>query len=179
MRRLLPIVAIAAGLAAAPGAHAQGGQLEVLGAKGKRGSATVYQGRCKYGVFGPRGVLQVGEYPPLVSGANTRRRTRRERTRVRYRVKITNALNGYTPIATSSWSSFIRVRQNQRKTWNGFTGWDMDWQGGYGLDVRIEWWNSRRRIGWRTYRLNAFQFYDQYNRGPYGPITYCYKYTVN
>ncbi len=160
--------------ALAPAAYAQGGPAP----KNKRGKATVYQARCKYGVFGPRGVLQVGTRPPLVSGANTKRRTRRERTRVRYRVSVTDAFQGFGTLVTSGWSDFIRVRQSQRRTWTGFTSWDMEWRGNYGLDVRIEWWNSRRRVGWRDYRINAFQFFNQYNAGPFGPISSCYKYTA-
>jgi hypothetical protein len=27
-----------------------------------------------------------------------------------------------------------------------------------------------------AYRLSAFQYFDQYNVGPFGPISSCYKY---
>ena len=33
-------------------------------------------------------------------------------------------------------------------------------------------------IGWRAYRTRSFRFFDQYNRGPFGPISSCYKYTA-
>jgi hypothetical protein len=52
----------------------------------------------------------------------------------------------------------------------------MDWRGNYGVDIRVEWWNSKRMVGWRTYRLSAFQYFDQYNVGPFGPLSSCYKY---
>jgi len=165
-------VAVLLALALPASALAQGGG----GVTNKRGKATIWQGKCKYGVFGPRGVLQVGVPAPRVSGANTRRRTRRERTYVRYRVYVTNAFSGAT-LATSSWSAFIRVRQSGTGTWSGPTTFDMEWRGNYGADIRIEWWNSKRMVGWGAYRTAAFQFYDQYNVGPFGPISSCYKYT--
>jgi hypothetical protein len=165
-------VAVLLALAAAPPALAQ----DVIGAVGKPGAATTWQGTCKYGVFGPRGVLQVGVPAPDVSGANTRRGTRRERTYVRYRVDATDALSDFATLAASAWSGYIRVRQSETRSWSGLTIFDMDWQGNYGADISIEWWNSKRRIGWRVYRTRAFGFYDQYNVGPYGPISSCYKY---
>ena len=69
------IVAGLLALAAAPQASAF-----QLNAEGKRGSSAVPTGSCTYGVFGPRGILTVGLAPPTVSGANTNRQTRRERT---------------------------------------------------------------------------------------------------
>ena len=108
-------------LLVAPAAVAQ----DVLGGAGKRGAATVWQGTCKYGVFGPRGVLQVGVPAPSVRGANTRRRTRRERTRVRYRVYVTDASANHATLTVSSWSAFIRVRQSSTRTWAGPTVFDM------------------------------------------------------
>lgn len=165
-------VMAALALAAAPTALAQGGG----GGSNKRGGATVWRGYCKYGVFGPRGVLRVGTPAPTVSGANTRRGTRREVTRVRYRVFVTNAYSG-AALVTSSWSGFLRVRQSSRRTWSGSTLFDMVWQGNYGSVVQIEWWNASRRVGWGNYRTGSFNFFDQYNRGPYGPISSCYKYT--
>ena len=164
------IVALLFAFAAAPQASAY-----QLNAKGKTGSSAVFRGSCKYGVFGPRGILTVGVAPPTVSGANTKRRTGRERTYVRYRVEITDASRGYATIASSSWSSKILVRQNQSRTWTGTTFFDMDWRGSYGADVLIEWRSSRRRVGWRWHRITAFDYYDQYNRGPHGPFAYCVR----
>ncbi len=66
------IVALLFAFAAAPQASAY-----ELNAKGKTGFSAVFRGSCKYGVFGPRGILTVGVTPPTVSGANTKRRTRR------------------------------------------------------------------------------------------------------
>jgi hypothetical protein len=146
-----------------------------LNAKGKTGTSTVVRGTCKYGVFGPRGVLTVGVAPPIVSGANTKRRTRRERTYVRYFVEVTDASRGYTTLTRSGWSSKILVRQNRTRTWSGATLLPMDWQGSYGADVFIEWRTSRRRVGWRWERVAAFDYYDQYNRGPHGPFSYCFR----
>ena len=167
---LLAIVGVVLALALATQASAY-----TLNADGKRGSSAVPTGSCTYGVFGPRGILTVGVAPPTVTGANTNRRTRRERTYVRYRVEVTDAARDYATITSSGWSSKIFVRQNQSRTWSGATYLEMDWRGSYGADVLVEWWNSKRRIGWRWHRVTAFDYYDQYGRGPYGPFSYCFR----
>jgi hypothetical protein len=173
---LLALVALVV-LAAPPSASAE--QVTIIGGAGKRGTATLWQGTCKYRIFVRTGLLVVGVPTPTVTGANTRRRTRRERTFVRYRVDATDAFNDFSRLVTSSWSDYIQVRQSETGTWTGEpTTFDMDWRGNYGADIRVEWWNSKRMIGWRVYRLSAFQFFDQYNVGPFGPISSCYKYTV-
>ena len=173
IRTLVRVVVVLAVVAVPPAAHAG-----VIGGAGQRGASIVGQGTCKYGVFGPRGVLQVGVAQPAVSGANTRRGTRRERTWIRYRVFVTDAFRDFATVATSSWSDFIRLRQSDGGTWSSPTILDMDWRGNYGADVRIEWWNSKRMIGWRAHRVTEFLFYDQYDVGPFGPISSCYKYTA-
>ena len=164
------IVALLFALATVPQASAY-----ELNSKGKTGSSTVFRGSCTYGVFGPRGILTVGVAPPVVSGANTKRRTRRERTYVRYRVEVTDAFRNYATLTTSGWSSRILVRQNRSRTWSGTTFLQMDWRGSYGADVLIEWRTSRRRVGWRWHRVTAFDYYDHYNRGPHGPFSYCFR----
>jgi hypothetical protein len=166
--------AVLLALAAAPVASAQ--QVTVIGGAGKRGEAALWQGTCKYRIFVRTGLLMVGIPAPTVTGANTRRRTRRERTSVRYRVEVTDAFNNFASLSTSSWSGFIRVRQSERLTWTGETTFEMDWRGNYGANILIEWWKSKRTIGWRVYRLSAFQYFDQYNVGPFGPLSSCYKY---
>ena len=173
---LTGIVALVA-LALAPQAWAQGAPGSTLGGSGKRGRSAIGQGSCKYGVSGPVGFLRVAVAPPSVSGANTKRGTRRERTYVRYRVYVTDANRDNATLQVSGWSSSIAVRQSGWRSWAGITTFDMDWRGNYGADIRIEWWNSRRMIGWRAHRLSAFAFYDQYNVGPFGPLSSCYKYT--
>jgi len=171
---LLALIALFA-LAAAPLASAQ--QVTVIGGAGKRGTATLWQASCKYRIFVRTGLLIVGVATPTVTGANTRRRTRRERTYVRYRVYATDAFNNFPTLTTSSWSDYIRVRQSETGTWTGEpTTFEMDWRGNYGVDIRVEWSNSKRMVGWQAYRLSAFQYFDQYNVGPFGPISSCYKY---
>ena len=177
MKRKAPIAVLLALAIAPAGAAAQGAPPEsadVLGGAGKRGKATIWRGTCKYGFFSPQGVLQVGVLAPSVSGANTRRGTRRERTYVRFRVWVTNAFNGAT-VTTSGWSDFVRVRQSGRRSWPAPTVFTMRWEGNYGTDIRVEWWNSKRRIGWRAYRTRTFGYWDQYSRGPFGPLSSCYK----
>jgi hypothetical protein len=149
-----------------------------LNAKGKTGGSIDYRGSCKYGVYGPRGVLRVGVESPTVRGANYKRGTRRETSYVRFRVEVTDAYRDYATLTSSGWSSWVRVRQNGSRTWSGLTFFNMDWRGSYGADLLVEWWNlSRtRRIGWRWHRNNSFNYYDHYGRGPYGPFSYCYRY---
>jgi len=147
-----------------------------LSSGGKTGGSTDYRGSCKYGVFGPRGVLTVGVESPTVSGANTKRGTRREITSVRFRVEVTDAFRDHATLTSSGWSSRIRVRQNRSRTWSGLTFQQMDWRGSYGADILVEWWNSTRRVGWRWHRNNSFNYYDHYGRGPYGPFSSCYRY---
>ena len=168
MTRVLLAVVTAAvlALAAAPQASAY-----VLTSVGKTGRSSATSGTCKYGVFGPRGVLTVGVDQPTVTGANTRRRTRSERTWVRYRVDVTNAYS-FDTIMPSGWSGWFSVRQNRWAYLPG-SAFDMDWQGYYGADVLIEWWNSTRRLGYRWHRLETFGYDDHYNRGPWGPFSNC------
>jgi len=147
----------------------------VLNSKGRTGGSTVYRGSCAHRIFGPRGILRVAVPTPTVSGANTKRRTRREKTYVRFRVEVVDALSNYETLSSSDWSEWIRVAQNRERTWPGSTSFDMDWRGGYDVDVLIEWHNAKRRVGWRWQRTSAFDYYDSYNRGPYGPFSYCYK----
>jgi hypothetical protein len=140
--------------------------------RGKTGRSAAKVGSCKYGVYGPNGILTVGIDSPVVTGANTRRRTRRERTWVRYRVDVTNAGGSYETLMESGYSDFFRVRQNKRYSLPGST-FNMDWRSYYGADVLIEWWNSTRRIGYRWHRLEQFLYFDNYNRGPWGPFPNC------
>jgi hypothetical protein len=167
VKRAGVIAALLALLAATPQTSAY-----PLGAGGKTGKSGAELGTCKYGVFGTRGILTVGIGSPLVTGANTRRGTSREQTWVRYRVDVTNAGGSYETLLASTYSSFFPVRQNQQ-TSLPVSSFNMDWQAYYGADVLIEWWNSRRRIGYRWHRLEQFFYVDHYNRGPWGPFPNC------
>ena len=150
-------------------------QSVVVGEAGVRGASVVGQGTCGYRIFGPRGVLQVGIGQPAVGGANTRPRRAGERTYVRYRVFVTDAWNGYATVTSSGWSGWLTLTDGTGGTWSSPTVFDMDWRGNYGADVRIEWWNARRMVGWRAQRVTAFGYYDQFNTGPYGPMGSCAK----
>lgn len=142
---------------------------------GKTGRSAAEKATCKYGVFGPRGILNVGIVAPAVTGANTRARTRRERTYVRYRVDVTNAASNHETILSSRWSGWRFLRESQSASLPPMF-FDMDWQGYYGADVLIEWWTSKRRIGFRWHRLEEFLYVDHYNRGPWGPFPNCNRY---
>jgi hypothetical protein len=150
-------------------------QAEVTGGEGWRGASYVPQGSCKYSNNTLRGWLTTSVPPPSVTGANTRRRKRNERTRVRYAVWLVDAYTGAT-YAVSNWSASLLVRERSWRGWSSGTSFDADWRNNYRLELRIEWWRSGRRIGWRSHRVTAYKFYDHYNTGPYGPIAWCTRY---
>ena len=153
-------------------------QSTVLSGAGARGSSYIPEGRCKYGNTGLRGFLDTSVGPPTVSGVNRRRRRRHERSWARYRVELVDVAAGHATLTTSAWSSWLSVREDVTRTWAGNTGFTADWRGNYRLDVLIEWWTSKRRIGWRWHRLLRYGFIDQYNTGPYGPISSCHHFQV-
>jgi hypothetical protein len=153
-------------------------QSYVLTGAGARGSSYLPEGRCKYGNTGLRGILDTGVAPPVVGGANVRARRRNERTWVRYRVELVDVNAGHATLITSNWSGWLRVSERATRTWTGFSAFAADWRGNYRLDVLIEWWTSKRRIGWRWHRLERYAFFDQYNTGPYGPISSCHHFQV-
>lgn len=126
-------------------------------------------------MFGTRGILKVGVVAPAVTGANTRARTRRERTYVRYRVDVTNASPSYDTVFSSGWSTWLYLRQSDAGSLPA-RDFGMDWRGYYGADVLIEWWNSKRRVGFRWHRFEKFLYIDHYNRGPWGPFPNCSRY---
>lgn len=50
------------------------------------------------------------------------------------------------------------------------------WDGApYWIDVRVEWWTSKRQIGWEAHRIYRYLYTDEYNAGPYGPFSSCYR----
>jgi hypothetical protein len=153
-------------------------QSNVLSGAGARGSSYVPEGRCKYGNTGLRGFLDTSVAPPVVSGANRFARRRSERTWVRYRVELVDANAGHATLVESSWSSWILVGERARRTWTGTSAFTGDWRGNYRLDVLVEWWTSSTRVGWRLHRLVSYDFFDQYNTGPYGPISSCHHFQV-
>ncbi len=169
---LLAALAALACLALASAAHASS---VVTGGAGKRGASLASGGTCAYRIFGTRGVLQLGVTQPIVSGPDRRRRRARERSFARYRVYVTDVANGYATVATSEWSDWLTVREGDGSWWSSPTIFELDWRGNYGADVLVEWWTSRRMIGWRTHRVTAFQYFDQFDTGPYGPMSSCAK----
>jgi hypothetical protein len=159
-------------------ATSAGAQSTVLSQAGARGYSSLLQGACKYGNTGLRGILTTSTSPPVVSGANLRRRRTRERTWVRYRVELVDVNAGHSTLARSNWSSAIRVSERATRTWTGSTPFTTDWRGHYRLDVLIEWWTSKRRVGWRWHRLMSYGWFDQSGTGPWGPISSCHHFQV-
>ena len=164
-RASLGLAALVTCLAVAP-AHAY-----VLASAGKRGASRSSAARCEYRNTGLRGYLTLTAFPPVVRGANLRR-GRRDLTWVRYKAYWVDGYTGNT-LVSSGWSSWRLASDRRRTTWGGSTYWSADWRGNYLLDIRVEWWKRSRRIGWRAHRTGTYYYYDQYDRGPYGPFSSC------
>jgi hypothetical protein len=148
---------------------------EVLTTRGKHGaSSTSRGGDCWYRNTGLRGYLVTRVWPPTVTGANLRRR-HKDRTWVHYRAELVDAADGHRTLASTGYSSWLRVREGRRRTWSGLTSLDADWRGSYRIDVLVEWWNRTRRVGYRWHRVKAYNYYDEYNVGPFGPFSSCYR----
>lgn len=148
------------------------GQSVVIGEAGSRGYSAVSTNTCAYRVVVARGILRIGVRGPTVSGANPRPRRRNERTYVRFKIYVTDRAAGDATLIESGWSDWLTLREWETAAW-GPTYYDMDWRGNYGVDVRIEWWNARRLLGWRAQRVTAFHYFDQYGVGPIGPLAWC------
>ncbi len=169
---------VTAGLVAACLLGAAPAQADVLlGSGGIPGRSSVSEpSRCKYSrTAGPNSWLEVATAPPVAVGANLRR-GRRDYTRVRYAVWLSDAERDYATVARSGWSGWIRVHDGQARTWTGVTSFTAAWYGVYSLDVRIEWWRSGRLRGWRAHRIGSYQFFNQFNVGPLGPFGRCANY---
>ncbi len=173
---LAAALAASAGAQGSPGGGSPGGgaQGDILGQGGKRGASAIPRGACKYGNNGLNGFLRTSAVPPAVSGANVRRRAG-DVTRARYRAYLVDASQGHATLEVSGWSGWLRVREGRGSTWQGETAFSGGWRGNYRMDVRIEWWRSGRLVGWRAYRITTYNYFDQYNRGPNGPLSSCYK----
>lgn len=140
---------------------------------GKRGRVSLPTARCDYRVFVRSGVLQVTSAAPTVKGPNIRA-GRIDRRWARYRLFLMN--NAGRVIQTSTYSAWLRVRDDRWKTWSGSTMFSAAWDGApYWIDVRVEWWNSKRQIGWEAHRIYRYLYTDEYNAGPYGPFSSCYR----
>jgi hypothetical protein len=150
-------------------------QAQVTGGAGWRGSSYLPQADCKYSNNGLRGWLTASVSGPSVTGTNTSRRRHYERSWARYAVWLVGVYSGST-YAVSNWSSWLRVRERSWRSWNGITALSADWAGDYRLEVRFEWWRNGRRIGWRSHRITSYRYFDQYNVGPYGPLSWCMAY---
>ncbi len=168
---LLVVAGLATVAAAAPAARAD----IILGQHGRTGySAAQEPAGCRYRVFPGRGVLTASTAPPVVKGVNLRR-GRRDRSLVRYRVFFTAQHNDQT-VDVSGWSGTLRVSDRRAVTWAGApTAFDGDWRLGYYLDIRVEWWRRGRLLGWRAHRIDTYHYFNQYNAGPIGPLTWCAK----
>lgn len=147
-------------------------QAEVTGGAGFRGSSSVPQGTCHYRNSGLRGWLAVGVPSPAATGVNTTSSNHDEQSYVRYAVWLVNYYSGTTQQA-SSWSSWLSVRERSWRSWTSGTSFNADWRGDYRLVLRFEWWRGTRRLGWRSHRITAYKWFNQYNVGPFGPMLWC------
>ncbi len=138
------------------------------------GRMGVRMGTCKYGVQGPVGFLQAVIWPPNVAAPNLRRGVV-DATWARYRAVLVDANSG-TPLWRTRWSGWLRAVDNEFRTWTGKTvlaKWD--WRGNYVVRVKVEWWNSTRKLGQKWWALHRYGYLNEYNVGPFGPMTTCFK----
>ena len=143
-------------------------------AANRPGSSRVRMGTCKYDVRGPVGSLRTVVYPPSVKAPNLRAGVV-DNGWARYYAVLVNANTG-AAIQTTGWSDWLRTSDARYRTWSGVTTFGrFDWRGNYRVMVKIEWWSQTRRLGqrWRTY--TQWGYIDQFNVGPYGPFSSCYK----
>jgi hypothetical protein len=146
---------------------------EYLGSGGRPGSSVIDEpGRCKYNRSTQTSWLTVSTGTPAVTGANLRRR-RRDITKARYKMYLTDAIDG-DALDRTGWSGWLRVADNGRGYWTGGASFDgLWWRGAYLIDVRIEWWRKGRLRGWRAHRTNVYHYFNHYNIGPTGPFGSC------
>lgn len=144
----------------------------LLGQRGQRGPTVIYAATCKYGSAPFPGYLRVYTKPPRVQGI--RRRPGAEW--VRYRAWLVGP-SGST-VAVSNWSGWLRARDGRWATWGGLTSFTANWRGNYRIDLRIEWWNQRRLLGWRADRITRYYYIDEWNTRWGGPFTSCMRQPV-
>jgi hypothetical protein len=168
MKQLGWLLALAAAIAISVPA---GASASVGSGSGKYGYSSVPEGSCQYGWLYQGGLLQLTGGPPVVQGANLKRRKRNDRTAVRYYVLLVDLAG--TQINASSWSSWAWVGERSTVTWQGDTWFRANWRGFYRLGYFIEWATARRRVGSYYHLVDRYQYYDQYNVGPSGPLSSC------
>jgi hypothetical protein len=143
-----------------------------IGGGGKRGPSQIYGATCKYGLAPYPGHLRLWMQPPLVAGAPRRR----GREWVRYAAWLVNPY-GQT-VQVSNWSDFIRASDGVWATWSGQTFFEADWRGNYRIEIRIEWWNRYRRIGWQAHRITDYYYIDEWGTSWGGPFPSCMRQPV-
>ena len=144
----------------------------LLSAGGYRGLSEVQAtARCKYSSVGPQGTLATTAFTPAVVGADLRAGVE-DITWARYRTFLVDSA-GNTADATG-WSGWLRASDQRGSVWTGAPATLVGaWRGSYRLETRIEWWNSSRMLGWAAHAVARYQFFDQFNSGPYGPYSRC------
>ena len=133
-------------------------------------SNTSGTGKCKQTTWR---TLVVSAEPPAVTGVDLLGGAK-DYTWVRYKAYLVNAYNGAT-VEQTGWSGWLQAADNQVATWSGISTLSGDLRGNYVMDYRIEWWNSTRQLGWEAHRVGKYNFYNDYNVGPFGPFSSCYK----
>ncbi len=157
-------IGLAVWLYAAPAASAD----TVLAERGRTGhSAAAEPGGCQLRI---RGNLHVGANPPTVSGPNLRRR-KKDVTWARFALYFMTTSEQH--LATSEWSEWMRVSDRRTRSWTGYQYFVGFWTDFYLIDLRVEWFRGNRRVGWRAHRITTYNYWDQYNVGPLGPISAC------
>ena len=136
IRVAVPVVIAAALLVGAASAQAD----QFLVQDGRTGSSRLVEpARCQY--FGTGGVdsryLELAVSAPAVKGVNLRR-GRKDWSRARFAVWVVDAADNYRSLASSEWSSWMRVNDRRVSQWPGVTSFTAGFRGAYSLEVRVD-----------------------------------------
>jgi hypothetical protein len=146
---------------------------DITGGSGAVAGYSVPTGSCKYN--GVNGTLTISVAPPQVYAKNVYAGANNDSAYIRYRVFAVDANTGNT-IASSGYSGYGYATDVTPARFSGSTAFSQTWRGNYRLVIRIEWWNSTQLKGWLDERLTRYNYYNQYNAGPYGPMSSCAKF---
>jgi hypothetical protein len=152
------VAAVAVPKANAAGFYASGGVI---------GPSQVRQARCTYQDYFR--TLRLSTAAPAVYAPNQRAGGGNDWSWVRWRSFLVDR-NGNT-IARNNYSEFEAAWDNAPASFASGQAFDRV-PAGSRIDIRIEWWNSTRQIGWVAYRVMSYVKYNG-QVGPLGQLDSC------
>jgi hypothetical protein len=156
--------------------------LVLLGAPSANASAYAHEGviglystdavACKWRIHGVSSTLVMTAQPPRVWAADTASGSGNDASWVRYNAYVVDASTG-TTLGEGTYSGWVVATDQTPATWAGETTFVQPFNGNYYVDYRIEFWSAVALTGWVAERHGSYLYYDQYNRGPIGPLSSC------